>query len=327
MSKLPMVAIVALLTAFGVVWQPVGAPALAQGDGDAIPVVATYSILGDFVAEVGGDRIALRTLVGPGGDAHTFEPSPDDGAALVEAAVIFENGLGFETWLDELYEASGSEATRVVVTDEIEPLTFGGADDEGSADGSPAAASPAGEAAEEEPDPHVWQDVANAELMVAAVRDGLAAADPEGAEAYEANAAAYLAELAALDEEIVGLVEALPEAERKLVTSHDALAYFADRYGFEVVGTAIASVSTEAADPSAGEIAALVEAIRATGVPAIFAENIHSPELIARIAEEADVALAPTLYTDALGEPGSEGGTYVEMMRFNAETIVGALAS
>jgi len=297
-------------------------PTAAQAPAEPLPVVATFSILGDFVQRVGGDRIALRTLVGPGGDAHTFEPTPADGAALTDATVIFENGLGFETWLDDLYAAAGSDAARVVVTEAITPLTMA----EEHADGDEPAATPAGGHAEGEIDPHAWQDVANAILMVEAVRDGLTAADPDGADAYAANAEAYVAELRALDAELVAQVETLPPADRKLVTSHDALGYFAARYGFEIVGTALGSVSTEAADPSAGEIAALVEEIRAAGVPAVFAENIHNPELMERIAAEAGVELAPTLYTDALGEPGSDGATYLGMMAYNTRTIVDALS-
>lgn len=178
-----------------------------------------------------------------------------------------------------------------------------------------------------EVDPHIWHDVQHATVMVANVRDGLVAADPANAATYRANAAAYLAELNALDAEVFARVEALPEDRRKLVTTHDTFGYFADRYGFEVLGTALGSVTTEAADPSAGEIAALVEEIRASGVPAIFAENIANPDLMRRIADEAGVELAPTLYTDALGEPGSTGETYLAMVRHNVTTIVTALGS
>lgn len=305
-------------------------PTTAQSQDSPLPVVATFSILGDFVQAVGGDRIALRTLVGPDRDAHTFEPTPSDGAALTDAAVVFENGLGFEVWLDDLYAASGSDAPRVVVTEPITPLPITSEPDAAvaAAAGSPVSGEPAegATAVAGEIDPHVWQDVGNAIRIVDAIRDGLAAVDPQGAATYAANADAYLAELRALDAAIVARIETLPAADRRLVTSHDALGYFAARYGFTIVGTALGSVSTEAADPSAGEIAALVEEIRAAGVPAIFAENIHSPELMERIAAEAAVELAPTLYTDALGGPGSDGADYVGMMTYNAGTIVDALS-
>jgi ABC-type Zn uptake system ZnuABC Zn-binding protein ZnuA len=163
--------------------------------------------------------------------------------------------------------------------------------------------------------------------MVEAIRDALAKADPTGADIYKANAEKYLAELKTLDDEIVAETNKLPQERRKLVTAHDTFGYFAKRYGYEILGTALGSISTETADPSAGELAELVEQIKAAGVPAIFAENIHNPGLMDRIASEAGVTLGPTLYTDALGEPGSDGDTYLKMMRYNVTTIVTALGS
>lgn len=274
--------------------------------GDRLPVVATFSILGDVVAAVGGDRVAVTTLVGPDGDAHVYEPTPQDAAAVADAAIVFENGLGFETWLEELVDGSGTRATRVVTTEGIEPGVL-------VEDGV------------EEQDPHVWQDVRNEIVVVERVRDALVAADPAGGGTYEANAAAYVDELEALDEEIAARVDELPAERRKLVTTHDAFGYFARRYGFEIVGTAL-PVSTEAADPAAGDVAALVDRIAAAGVPAIFAENIENQALLERIAGDAGVVLGPDLYSDALGPAGSAGATYVGMMRANADAIVGALA-
>jgi len=356
------------------------------GAGDEpLRVVATYSILEDLVENVGGEEVEVTTLVGPDSDAHTFEPSPRDSAELTEAAVVFENGLGFETWLDELYESSGSDAQRVVVTEGIEPLPAGGeehghehgagedhgaegghdhgaegehtdehageegheageehADEHGHDDhageghgegehGDEHAEENQEEHADEhahdhgEYDPHVWHDVQNATLMVEAIRDALVEADPENADTYRQNAEAYLGELEELDAEVTEQVESIPEENRVLFTTHDTFGYFAERYGFEV-DTALASASTEASDPSAGEIAALVEEIRASGVPAVFAENVSNPDLMQRIADEAGVELAPPLYTDALGEEGSEGDTYVKMVRYNVRTISEALA-
>jgi len=277
-----------------------------SGGAGRLKVVATFSILGDFVRSVGGDEIEVRVLVGPGGDAHEFAPSPADGVALAEAALVFENGLGFEPWLDDLYAASGSKAGRSVATEGIQPMS---------------AAEEAGET-----DPHVWHDVTHAMQMVETIRAALTQADPANAQTYQANADAYIAELRELDAWVMPQVQTLPEARRKLVTSHDTFSYFAARYGFEVVGTALGAASTEVADPAAGEIATLVEAIKATGVPAIFAENIANPRLMEQIANEAGVQLAPTLYTDALGEPGSAGDTYLKLMRYNVTTIVAALS-
>jgi ABC-type Zn uptake system ZnuABC Zn-binding protein ZnuA len=460
---------------------PTDAPAAAPTDApaaDATPlnVIATYSILGDLVANVAGDRVTLTTLVSPGGDPHVYEPTPRDSATLAGADLLFENGLEFESWLDDLFAASGSQATRVVVTEQITPLPFGGHSDDhddehGHDDSDPighackhfaneptavtatndaasAVAVPddhtfylvtladgeglvalaraeggevsfflgsdvpfavlAGESeqtpeafervregcdaiaivytfdlepgdynlrfgpgagdsvtlvweesghedghdeggeahgegdehgegeeahgegdehghAHGEYDPHVWQDLNNAKLMVETIRDALVAADPASAELYQANAAAYLVELEELETFVQAQVASLPEERRKLVTNHDTFGYFADRYGFEVIGTALGT-STEMSDPSAGAVAALVEQIRAVGVPAIFTENTANPALMETLAREAGVTLAPTLFTDALGAPGSPGATYLEMIRFNVTTIVGALS-
>lgn len=289
---------------------------------DSVRVVATYSILGDLVENVGGEGVESTTLVGPNADAHTFEPAPSDNAGLAEADVVFENGLGFEVWLDDLYESSGSEARRVVVSETIDPLTVSEEEH-----GHEAASEPAEEEHEHEngePDPHVWHDVGNAVSMVESVRDALAKADPGNAETYRANAEKYISELRDLDAEVTEFTDTIPEDNRTIFTTHDTFGYFAERYGFEV-DTALASVSTETSDPSAGETAELVHEIEGSGVPAIFADNVSNPTVMENIAEEAGVNLAPTLYTDALGEPGSGGGTYVQMVRYNARAISEAL--
>lgn len=281
-----------------------GGPGGGSGDG-AVNVVATYSILGDLVENVGGEDVRLTTLVGPNGDAHTFEPAPSDNAELAEADVVFENGLEFEPWLDDLYESSGSDAGRVAVTDDVETR-------------------PVSAAKDGEPDPHVWHEVNNAIVMVESIRDALAEADPKKAEAYERNADEYVSELEALDADVRGQVDSIPEENRILFTSHDTFGYFAGRYGFEV-DTALASASTETSDPSAGETADLVEEIEESGVPAIFGENVSDPGVMEGVASEAGVELAPPLYTDALGDPGSEGGTYIRMVRYNVSTMSEAL--
>jgi zinc/manganese transport system substrate-binding protein len=291
-----------------------------SGEGP-VRVVATYSILGDLVENVGGESVRLTTLVGPNGDAHTFEPAPSDNAELAEAGVIFENGLGFEPWLDDLYASSGSEARRVAVTRNVgtRPVAAEAHADEhaGEEHGSEGPGA-------RETDPHVWHDVSNAVVIVKSVRDALSEADPGNAGAYEHNAGRYISELEALDADVRRQVGAIPEENRVLFTSHDTFGYFAARYGFEV-DTALASASTETGDPSAGETAELVEEVEASGVPAIFGENVSDPGVMEGIAAEAGVELAPPLYTDALGEPGSEGGTYVRMVRYNVSTMAEAL--
>ena len=300
-------------------------PSFAQTPepGEPLQVVASFSILGDLVENVGGDAVQVTTLIGPGVDAHTYDPAPADLVVLAEADVIFENGLGFEPWLEGFFASAQPRGARVVVTEGITPREVG-EDDEQGGNEQPEEGDHAGE--QGQLDPHVWHDVANVIVMAGNIRDALVAADPARAEVYEANAAAYIAELEALDAFIRERVETLPEERRTLVTSHDTLGYFADAYGFTILGNVFGSVSTEAGDPSARDIAALVEAIAATGVPAVFAENVANPDLMESIAAEAGVALAPPLYTDALGPPGSPGETFIGMMQSNVTTIVDALS-
>ena len=304
-------------------------PASAQTD--RLRVVATNSILGDLVKNVAGDTADVAVLVPTGGDPHTYEPTPADAESIADADLVFENGLGLEVWLDDVFEASGSDGERVVVTDGITPMRVADEPENNvgvAAVATPADASvatPAGEAGEGELDPHVWFDVANAEAMVSAIEAALVAADPDNAAAYQANAVAYQTRLDELDAFVVAQVDSLAPDQRRLVTSHDTFAYFAARYGFEIVGTALGSVTTEAADPSASEIAALVDAIDASGVAAIFPENTSNPDLLDQIASEADVEVGPELYTDALGDPGSDGGTYIDMMTYDVTAIVTAL--
>jgi zinc/manganese transport system substrate-binding protein len=297
----------------GVVLLLTAGPAMAERKDRLFSVVATFSILGDLVGRVGGESILLQTLVGPDGDAHVFEPTPADALALAKAALIFENGLGFEPWLDKLYVASGSRAGRVVVTEGLALLT--------TASNAPHQPNTHGEV-----DPHVWHDVVQAIRMVQNIRDALRAADTAHASVYAAAAESYITELHGLDSWIFERIQALPRSRRKLVTSHDTFGYFAQRYGFELVGAVLPAFSTEVTDPSGAEIAALVTKLKSTGIPAIFAENVHHSPLIERVAVAAGVQLAPPLYTDALGHRGSPGEAYHTMMRYNVKTIVEALA-
>lgn len=283
-------------------------------------VVATFSVLGDLTQAVGGDAIQLTTLIGPGVDAHTYDPSPADLAMLEQADVIVENGLGFEPWLDNFLDSTNFHGERIIASDSITPRHTDESD-HAAAEGHDEAHAHAGD------DPHVWHSVPNAIVMVGNIRDGLQGADPDRASAYDASAAAKIADLQQLDAWVREQVATLPEDRRKLVTSHDTFGYFADTYGFQIIGTALGSLSTEAGDPSARQIAQLIGQIRESGVPAIFAENVANPDLMESIAAEAGVALAPPLYSDALGAPGTPGDTYDGMMRSNVETIVQALSA
>jgi ABC-type Zn uptake system ZnuABC Zn-binding protein ZnuA len=315
------VVILALAVLFVPILTACGGEAEGPKDGP-VRVVATYSILGDLVHNVGGEKVELTTLVGPNGDAHTFEPAPSDNAELAEAEVVFENGLGFEPWLGDLYAASGSEAARVTVTDPIEPLTVAARGQGHEEDAHEEDAHEDGEYGQV--DPHAWHDVNNTIAMVKSIRDALSEADPGNARSYRRSAEGCIADLEALDAEVWEKVGSIPEENRVLFTSHDTFGYFADRYGFEV-DTALASASTEAGDPSAGQTAEVVEKVEGSGVPAIFADNVSDAGVMEGIAAEAGVELAPPLYTDALGEPGSEGGTYAGMVRYNVSTMSEAL--
>lgn len=315
------------------------APAFAQ---DKLNVIATFSILGDIVQNVGGDRVEVTTLVGPDGDAHVFQPAPADAQAVAGANVIVANGLGFEGWMDRLVEASGTTAAIITASEGVTPIAFGeeGHDhghehaegEEHSHDHAEGEEQDHDHAAEEAghdghdhgaEDPHAWQSVTNVALYVGNIERGLAAADPEGAETYAANAAAYLAELDALDAEIKAAVAALPEDRRTVVTSHDAFGYFAAAYGLTFV--APQGVSTEA-EASAQDVAALITQIRDAGIAAVFVENIADPRLLDQIAAETGAKIGGTLYSDALSGPEGPAGTYLTMMRHNIGQLTAALS-
>lgn len=283
-------------------------------DPDKLRVVATYSILGDLVRNVTGDLAQVVVLVGPDGDTHTYEPTPQDAMTLADAQVIFENGVGYETWLDKLYRSSRTSARRVVVTEGLE-----------FREGQCFHTHKDTEPHDHDDDPHVWHDVKNAMHMVGVIRDRLCEIDPARDEVYRANAATYLTRLEQLHAWVEEQVETVPAERRKLVTNHDTFGYFADRYGFKVVGAVLPSVSTELADPSGAQVAKLIETVKRAGVPVVFAENVQSTRLAERLAQEAGIKLAPPLYSDALGPPGSPADTYEKMVRYNVGVIVAAL--
>lgn len=348
-----------LLTVIALLAVPLGStPHVSARQGEPLKVVATFSILGDWVQQVGGDRVEVVTIVPAGGDAHAFDPNPDQVGQIADADLIFEIGAGFETWLDDMVAASGSPAQRVVVSDGLDLIGANGEgeeheehedeeshaaeaspeaghQDEHEHEGSPAAGDEHAAGAEDdhedehdhgEVDPHIWHEVSNVIAIAETIRSALGMADSASAATFDANAAAYTAELTELDTAIRDQTGSLPEDRRKLVTSHDTFGYYARAYDFEITGTAL-TLTTESGDPPASEIANLVEEIQSAGVPAIFAENVSNPDLMQAIADEAGVTLAPTLYTDALGEPGSDGETYIAMMRYNTTTIVTALSA
>ena len=281
-------------------------------------VVVSFSVLGDIVQNVVGEAATVKTFVGPDSDAHAYEPTPQDAVALEQATAVVTIGLGFEPWLDEIYAASGSKSPVIVSSTALKPIAV-----EVSA-GSHADEESAHTDEAEEFDPHIWHDVQNVITMVETIRDGLRLAMPDHADTFRTNSTRYIMELRQLDTELITMVEGIPTEQRKLVTNHDTFGYFAQRYGFVVVGTVL-GVSTEGSDPSAAEIVELTEAIRESAVPTIFIENMSNSALIDNVAQEAGVTIAPSLYTDALGSVDSEGSTYLKMMRYNVTTIKTAL--
>lgn len=294
---------------------------VARGEGEPLRVVATTTLVGDVVARVGGDAIALTVLLPIGADPHTYEPTPADLTAVSRAHVLFVNGLGLEEFLERTLRNASSDLPVVVVSAGIQPRMMEEHQHEHDQEGEHEREQEhehAGEA-----DPHVWLDVRNVMVWVENIRQGLSALDPDHADLYAANAAAYLAELEALDAWIQEQVASVPPQNRKLVTNHPSFGYFADRYGFEQVA-AVYPISP-GAEPSAREIAELEDVILRLGVPAVFAETTVNPRLAERVAQDTGARLV-TLYTGSLSGPGSGAETYIAMMRYNVRAIVEALS-
>ena len=260
-------------------------------------MVATTTQVADMTRAVAGDRTEVDQILQPGSDPHEYEPRPSDAEAVANAKVVIRSGGDVDEWLDGVVEQAGGDADVVTLIDAVD--RHGG-------------------------DPHWWQDPHNAEKAVEAIREALTKADPEGAAGYTARANAYEAKLEALDAGIASCVQRVPPETRQLVTSHDALGYYAARYGFRVIGAAIPSLSTQA-QPSAAATKRLVDQIKAQHVPAIFPESAVSPKLEEAIARDAGAKVGGALWADALGPRGSTGATYLDAMTANTNTIVSAL--
>jgi zinc/manganese transport system substrate-binding protein len=266
-----------------------------------VKIVASFSILGDFVRNVGGDRVSVTTLVGPDSDTHVYSPTPADAKKIADAKLIFINGLGFEGWLPRLVKSAAGKATVVTATSGITPLKFGS-----------------------DADPHAWQSVANAKIYVGNISGALAAADPASAQVFRANAEAYLAKLDALDREVRDAVAKIPEGRRKVISTHRAFGYFAAAYGVEFI--APVGVSTES-EPSARDIAGIITQVRSAKIPAVFLENVSDPRLIRRISAETGAKVGGTLYSDSLTAEKGDAPTYIDMVRHNIKALTSALAN
>ena len=270
---------------------------------EKLKVVASFSILGDMMSRVGGDLIEVTTIVGPNGDAHVYEPTPDDARAMAAANLVVVNGLGFEGWLDRLVTASGFTGKTVVATDGI------------------VSAKMAGE--EDEIDPHAWQSASNAAIYAGNIAEALCAADASNCAAFKANAASYQAELAVLDRDIKSAIATVPVDRRVVITSHDAFGYFARAYGVEMLAPEGINTDSEA---SAADVAKLIAQIKARKTSALFVENIADPRLIEQIARETGATIGGGLFSDALSPAEGPAPTYITMMRHNIKLIAAAMA-
>ena len=309
-SSLPRRALLATFPAF---WMAaaLAAPAHAQPSHQLLRVVTSFSLLADLARQVGRERVAVQSLVGPGQDGHVFQPAPTHARLVAQAGVVVSNGLGYEGWMPRLLQSTGYKGLHVVATQGVKPIT--GAQGHGGAghkhDHGPA-------------DPHAWQSVPNAVVYVKNIADGFCRADPDGCPAYRANAARTTAELNALDADIRAAWAPVPPAERKLITSHAAYAYYGQAYGVRFL--APQGVSTES-EASARGVARLVRQIKKENIKALFVENVSDPRLIEQIARETGVQPSGQLFSDALTPPGGGAETYVELMRANTQAMVAAV--
>jgi ABC-type Zn uptake system ZnuABC Zn-binding protein ZnuA len=268
----------------------------------SVAAVATTTQVSDLVRNVGGARVSVDSILRPNSDPHEYEPRPSDAAALAKADIVFRSGGDLDEWLDDVVNSAGGNAKQVTLIDSVK--TIRGRD---------------------ETDPHWWQNPRNAILAVAAIRDALIEADPGGRAGYERRAGAYTAKLRRLDAEVARCIEKVPPGRRKLVTTHDALGYFADRYGVRVIGAVIPSLSTQA-QPSAKDVQKLIDQIESEGVQAIFPEASLSKKLEQAISREAGAEVGGQLWADTLGPEGSSGATYLGAIASNARTLADGMS-
>lgn len=287
-------------------------PAAATAASTALPVVASFSILGDLVQQVGGDRVQMTQLIGPDSDAHVFQPRPAQARQVGQARLVFSNGLGFEGWMPRLLQSANFRGQHVVLSRGIEPLRnhgHGHGHGHGHAHG--------------EHDPHAWQNVAHVRVYVRNIADALCAADAAGCDFYRQRAQAYDAVLAQLDADIRAAWAPIDPGQRRVIVAHDAFAYYGQAYGVRFMAARGVSADSE---PTARGIARLVRQIREERIRALFVENVTDPRLIEQIGRETGLRPAGRLYSDALSAPGGAAPTYVEMLRHNTQALTRAVA-
>jgi zinc/manganese transport system substrate-binding protein len=282
-------------------------PALAQSAVEKpLRAVASFSILGDLVRQVGGDQVTVDVLVGPGADAHVFQPTPAQARVVAQAQVIFSNGLGFEGWMSRLLKTAGYKGRQVVVSQGIAPLKESGHGGHSHGD----------------VDPHAWQNPRHVMVYVDNIAKGLCETDAPRCDVYRRNAAAYTVQLQALDTEIASAWTVIPAAQRKVITSHDAFGYYANAYGVTFFAPQGMSTDSEASAKGVGQ---LVRQIKKENIKALFVESISDPRLIEQIGRETGVRPKGRLYSDSLSEMSGQAGSYLNMMRFNTQSLVRAI--
>lgn len=269
-------------------------------------VVASFSILGDLVQQVGGERIKVTTLVGANADAHTFEPRPSDAKAILGAKLVVINGLGFEPWAEKLIKSAHYTGPTLVASQGIQTRQL---------------ATPKG-GVPTDIDPHGWQDPSNVMRYVKNIAESLSSLDPEGAASYKTNSESYLRELSALDQFARDQIGRIAPAKRQVITSHDAFGYFAARYQIRFLSPQGVNGKAE---PSAKTVALLIRQIRQDQIKAVFIENMSSPKLLAQITRDTGIVLGPKLYVDALSGPTEPGATYLDMMHYNITELVAGM--
>ncbi|GAB3243162.1 TroA family protein [Chitinimonas naiadis] len=284
---------------------------LATSAADKLPVVASFSILGNLVAEVGGDKVEVKTLVGPDGDAHVYQPSPQDGKTLAGARLLVVNGLAFEGWMERLASASRYRGARVVASDKVQAEQM--ADDDHDHDHGHDHGRL---------DPHAWQDPNRVQQYVSNIANGLAAADPANAAYYQQRAEQYRQTLKQLDNWASQQIASVPAAKRRVITSHDAFGYLGRHFGITFL--APQGVNTDA-EASAKQVGKLIRQAKQEGIRAIFVENISNPKLLEQISRETGAKLGSRLYSDALSRPDGPAASYVTMMRYNISALVAGM--
>ena len=271
---------------------------------DKVPVVASFSILGDLVQVVGGERVSITTLVGPDQDTHVFAPKPADARAIVQSRLLVVNGLGFEPWAQKLVRSAGYKGETLVASNGIKPRLM--ADEKGR----------------EDTDPHAWQNPNNVVVYTRNIAASLSRVDPAGAAIYQANADSYVRELQALDAQARAQFSAIPADQRKVITSHDAFGYFGAEYQIRFL--APQGMFTDA-EPSARQVAQLIRQIQREKIRAVFVENMSSPRLLAQLSKDAGVKPGPALYVDALSAAGGPADTYLKLMRYNVMQLASGM--